>query len=196
MAQDSPYSETQDITDIDVMEVITTSLPPPEEHPLIDPNNTDNDKLVVVLKAQETDAAVQDVVRVELAEQVAYLKGLRFKANDSDLAAKAIITEKIVLALKKVSELTTLRSKESRDKSGGVVDFHSEQFQQVLGLLTSKILEAVKETGMQEATAQRFFLKLKGKLLGFEDEAAATYNGSGVSSKKQTAANKARFDKG
>jgi hypothetical protein len=56
------------------------------------------------------------------------------------------------------------------------------------------IIDAVKETGMQEATAQRFILKLKNKLIGFEDAAALAYKGN-PKANKDAAQNKAAFDK-
>jgi hypothetical protein len=200
MPKEPPYEDIQDVGD--VLDLVTLGVEdsyvetePIMHHPIVDADNADNNKLVVVLRANESDVVVQDTVREALAEQVAYLTVLRGKAADADLAAKAIITEKIVLTLKKVSELTTQRTKESKDKGGGTVDFHSESFQAVLGLLTERIMEAVKDTGMPEATTQRFFLKLKGKLMGFEDAAAAAYNGSGVSKKKQAAQNQGLYSK-
>jgi hypothetical protein len=199
MSKDIPFVDVQEVDDLISQVVNTTSVEVGTsstqlmQHPIADQENIENSKLVVVLKANESDAVVQDVLRVELAEQAAYLKILREKADDKDLAAKAIITEKLVLTLNKISGLTTQRTKESKDK-GGVVDFHSENFQNVLGLLTEHIMEAVKETGMPESTSQRFFLKLKGKLLGFEDEAAMAYNGSGKSKNKSAAQNKALYD--
>lgn len=171
----------------------------PEEvassYPVIDPNDPRNGKLRVVIGSKESDAVVQDILREEMAEQIEVLKQLRKAAAESDLAAKAIISEKIILAIKKLADMTTQRSKESKDKGTGVVDFHSENFQAVLALLTGMIVDAVKETGMQEATAQRFLVKLKSKLIGFEDAAADAYNGGSMKSKKDAARNKAAFEK-
>lgn len=164
------------------------------DFPVVDPNDPRNGKLRVVIGANEPDAIVQDLLREELAEQIEVLKQLRTKAADGDLAAKAIISEKIILAITKLANMTTQRTKEAKDKGSGVVDFHSENFQAVLTLLTGMIVDAVKETGMQEATAQRFLLKLKNKLVGFEDAAAQAYKGNPKAS-KEAARNKAAFDK-
>lgn len=194
MSSDNTTREVHAAETLDVLEVTSRALIPDMDHD-IDPESLKNEKICVVLQAQETDAVIQDVVREELAEQVAYLKQLRVKAADGDLAAKSIITDKIVIALDKISKLTTQRTKETKDKGGGVVDFHSDAFQAVLALLTNKILAAVKETGMNESTSQRFYLKLKGQLTGFEDEAAVVYSGSGIQDKKMAAVNKARYEK-
>jgi len=172
-----------------------TDIIDPDNMPSITPEEVKNAKLCVVLRANDPDHIVQDVIREELAEQASYLKILRDRTKSEDVAAKAIITEKLVLTLKKLSDLTTQRTREAKTKSTGVVDFHGEQFQDVLALLTSKILEAVQETGMSEAITQRFFIKLKTKLTGFEDEAAATYHGSSKDNQKKANQNKARFSK-
>lgn len=172
-----------------------TDVVDPDAPPPIDPDDVKNSKLCVVIRASDPDHTVQDVIREELAEQASYLKILRDRAKNDDIASKAIITEKLVLTLKKLSDLTTQRTRESKTKSTGIVDFHGEQFQDVLALLTAKIMEAVQETGMSEAIAQRFFIKLKTKLTGFEDDAAAVYNGSSKDGQKKANQNKARFDK-
>lgn len=185
----------------DVIEESAEQLPPLHNigrgsRDIVVPATHNNSRLKVVLKENESDVVVQDIIREELAEQVLILSDLRDRAERDDLAARTLITEKIVTALKKVSDLTTAKTKEAREKSGGIVDFHSEKFKDVLFLLTELIVEAVKETGLDETSSQRFYQKLKTKLMGFEDAAASVYNGKGgLDKKKQEAANQSAFAK-
>lgn len=163
----------------------------------VDLGDVRNDKLLIAVRAKESDVGLFDVLMEEVAEEVASLKALRKQVTGGDVAASAIISEKRINALKRLAELTAMRSKEFRDSAGGKIDFKSESFQKVLEYLTTLIIEASKEAGMQETTSQRFFLKLKQKFNGFEEMAERVYTGDSSANKgKKAAENTAAFHKG
>ena len=144
-----------------------------------------NDVLLNAVKSREDDGHLFDVVVEEVAKEAFRFKKLRSVARD-DLT-KAIMTEKRINALEKVSKLVTGRRKEIKDRSGAKVDFHSEEFGRVLKVLTELILDAVKDTGMADATRERFLIKLQQKLTGFEDVAERAYKGLDAKEASQNA---------
>lgn len=136
-----------------------------------------NDKLSLALKAKDETSSLYDILLAELAREAANLEALQKKAKADDLVSKAILSEKRILTLEKVAKMISQKNREIKDKQGGKVDFYSDNFQDVLGLMTSLIVQAVEETGMQKPTQDRFLLKLKQKLTGFEELAADVYSG-------------------
>lgn len=163
----------------------------------VDVNDARNDRLSIAVRSKESDIGIYDLVIEEVAEEAASLKRLRKQVGGGDVAASAIISEKRIVALKRISDLVAMRSKEFRDSAGGKVDFRSDSFQRVLEYLTSLIVEAAKEAGMQETTSQRFFLKLKQKFNGFEEMAEKLYAGEVASAQtRKMAENSASFHKG
>lgn len=157
---------------------------------LVDEENVANDPLCIAVRSNEESGSLYDIIIEQVAREAAIYKSLRDEA--SDLAGKAIVTEKRIQALEKASKLVSLRNKEMRDKNGGKIDFTSENFQRVLELIVQLIQQAVEEAGVREAEKSRFFLKLQQKLTGFEDLADQAYKGT---SKKDASKNAAEFAK-
>ena len=179
------------VPSVDVMSSQSVRLPS------VDTFDSKNDKLCVSLRSNDSDPELFDLILEEVAEEAARLKLLHTRIAGNDIAASAIVSEKRIAALKKVADLLSQRSKEYKDGSGGKVDFHGEGFQRVLTYMTTIILEATKEVGMQEATVQRFVLKLKQKLIGFEEVADRLYKGeTEATTKKKAAQNASTFYKG
>lgn len=176
-------------------EVVVEAVPVVREEKIgsdIIANTTANDKLFLTVQENTSDQEIFNILLEEVAEEAAELKKLRNTAPTEDLAARAIISEKRIASLDKLANLVTKRSKDRRDRSGGKIDFRGEGFMKVLEYLTQLIVEAANETGMPEATTQRFFLKLQQKLTGFEEMAENIYNGKKVN----TGANASSFHKG
>ena len=188
--------------DVDVEEVETVECEPVDSGDLVvssgqlttdvvDENSEENDRLTVALRSKEDDSSLYDIILEEAAAEAASLKSLRRSARPDDIAAKAIISEKRLAALDKTAKMVSQRSKELKDKNGGKIDFYSENFQRVLEMLVSMIVESVDETGMQKATKDRFLIKMQQKLVGFEEIADMVYKGK----KHDSAKNRADFAK-
>jgi len=161
---------------------------------LVDERSESNDRLSIAIRSKDDDSSLYDIILEEVAAEASYLKSLSNQTQPNDVASKAILSEKRIISLEKAAKMVSQRSKELKDKSGGKIDFYSDSFQDVLSLMTGLILQAVKETGMQEATEKRFFLKLQQKLTGFEEMAEQAYKGQ-KSAKKDAAMNAQAFAK-
>lgn len=162
---------------------------------IIDFTDTKNDRLSIAVRSRDEDTCLYDIILEEIASEASYLKLLRDSTQANDVVSKAILSEKRIVSLEKAAKMVNQRSKDLKDKSGGKIDFYSENFQNVLGLITDLIVQAAKETGMQEATEKRFFLKLQQKLTGFEEMAEQAYRGNKKDSAKRAAANAQSFAK-
>lgn len=159
---------------------------------LVDESSESNDSLLVAIRSKEDDSSLYNIVLEELAKEAHSLKSLKNTAPNKDFASKAILSEKRTLTLEKTAKMIAQRNKELRDKAGGRIDFHSENFKRVLELMTNIIVEAVRETGMHKASEDRFFIKLQHKLTGFEEMAEQAYKGK---NKSESARNASSFNK-
>ena len=141
-------------------------------------NPAANDKLVEVIRKDESTVTLLNTVMEEIAEEAAYLKAWRNQVWDG----QEDISEATLSRIKMLSELVkTLseREKLKKDKNVGKVDFHSENFQNVLKYFMSVIMTTFKKVQIPKQYEDIFAAQLAKDFDGFEKKAEKIYYGKG-----------------
>lgn len=152
-----------------------------QSNALIDVVKLENDGLIKTIKAKGFSEETINKMKEELAEEVAFLKGLRneygFDIDDIDQLIR--ITEK---RTKIIKDLIDILNKEEqirlkRDKEGRI-DFYSEKFQRVFRYLLKIIQDTFIKTSIPSQYIDIFFTELAKALDGFEKKAEKIYYGN------------------
>lgn len=152
-----------------------------QSNALVDIGRLENDELIKTIKLKGFSEDTVTKMKEELAEEVAFLKGLRneyaFDIDDIDQLIK--ITEKRTKIIKDLLDILNreeqIRSK--RDKEGKI-DFYSEKFQRVFRYLLKIIQDTFIKVNIPSQYIDIFFTELAKALDGFEKKAEKIYNGN------------------
>lgn len=139
-------------------------------------NPAANDRLVEVIRRDESTLTMLNTIMEEIAEEAAYLKAWRNSVWDG----KNDISEATLSRIKMLSELVkTLseREKLKKEKAVGKIDFHSENFQNVLKYFMSTILGTFKKVQIPQQYEDIFVTQLARDFDGFEKKAEKIYYG-------------------
>jgi hypothetical protein len=139
-------------------------------------NPTINDKLVEVIRKDDSTITMLNTIMEEIAEEAAYLKAWRNAVWDG----KEDISEATLSRIKMLSELVkTLNEREKlkKDKAVGKIDFHSENFQSVLKFFMATIMGTFRKVQIPQQFEDIFVAQLAKDFDGFEKKAEKIYYG-------------------
>lgn len=141
-------------------------------------NPAANDKLVEVIRRDDSTITMINTVMEEIAEEAAYIKAWRNEQWDGNKD----ISEATLSRIKMLSELVKAlseREKLKKDKSVGKIDFHSENFQNVLKFFMEVIMKTFHKVQVPKQYEDIFFSQLAKDFDGFEKKAEKIYYGKG-----------------
>jgi len=139
-------------------------------------NPAANDKLVETVRRDDSTLGILNVVMEEIAEEAAYLKAWRNAVwnGETDISDSTLSRIKM---LKNLVDTLVEREKMKREKAVGKVDFHSENFQQVLKFFMQVINKTFNKVKIPPQYEDIFFTQLAKDFDGFEKKAEKIYYG-------------------
>lgn len=157
---------------------VDASIPEASEIKKALTNPAVNDKLVEVVRRDDSTVTILNTLMEEIAEDAAYLKAWRNTVWDG----QKDISESVLSRTKMLSEFVKAlseREKLKREKAVGKVDFHSENFQNVLKYFMSVIIETFRKVQIPPQYEDIFVTQLAKEFDGFEKKAEKIYYGKG-----------------
>lgn len=139
-------------------------------------NPAANDKLVEAVRRDESTLGILNTVMEEIAEEAAYLKAWRNAVWNGEIDISEATLSRIKM-LKNLVDTLASREKMKREKAVGKVDFHSENFQNVLKFFMDMILKTFKKVKIPPQYEDIFFTQLAKDFDGFEKKAERIYYG-------------------
>lgn len=139
-------------------------------------NPAANDKLTETIRKDDSTLTILNTVMEEIAEEAAYIKAWRNQVWDG----KEDISEATLSRIKMLSELVKAiaeREKLKKSQAVGKIDFHSENFQNVLKYFMSVIVETFRRVKIPPAYEDIFVTQLAKDFDGFEKKAEKLYYG-------------------
>jgi len=139
-------------------------------------NPAANDKLLETIRRDDSSTSTLNAVMEEIAEEAAYIKAWRNKVWNGE----EDISEATLNRIKMLRELVTAiveKERLKREKAIGKVDFHSENFQNVLKMFMSIIMTTFKKVNIPSQFEDIFFTQLAKDFDGFEKKAEKVYYG-------------------
>jgi len=139
-------------------------------------NPAANDRLLEVIRKDDSTVTILNTAMEEIAEDAAYIKAWRNTVWDG----QKDVSEAALSRIKMLSELVKTiieREKLKEKKSIGKVDFHSENFQNVLKYFMSIIVGTFKKVQIPSQFEDIFFTQLAKDFGGFEKKAEKIYYG-------------------
>jgi len=139
-------------------------------------NPAANDKLVEVIRRDDSTLTILNTVMEEIAEEAAFIKAWRNQTWDG----QKDLSEATLSRIKMLSELVKSiveREKLKREKAVGKVDFHSENFQSVLKYFMSIIVATFRKVNIPQGFEDIFVTQLAKDFDGFEKKAEKIYYG-------------------
>ena len=135
-----------------------------------------NDRLVEEVRKDSSTLTLLNTVMEEIAEEAAYLKAWRNAVwnGETDISDATMTRIKM---LKSLVDTLVEREKMKREKSVGRVDFHSDNFQNVLRFFMATILKTFKKVKVPPQYEDIFFTQLAQDFDGFEKKAERLYYG-------------------
>ena len=144
-----------------------------------------------MLEEGEPARAIYARVLVEMADEDAHMKSLRVAAENMGIPFSKISRDR-VSTLKELADIMDKKVKEETLKggnTGGKVDFHSENFQNIVRWILEQTKAAAKDAMIPDHSVKLLFTRLQQSMNGFEEIAEGIYYGEASSVAKKRKAN-------
>jgi len=135
-----------------------------------------NDVLVETIRNDDPTSTILNTVLEEIAEEVAFLKAWRNQNWNGELDISESSFKRTRM-LKQFVETVVEREKLRQNKNTGSIDFHSENFQRVLGHFLTVIQKTFKKVNIPNQYEDIFFSQLAKEFDGFEKRAEKIFYG-------------------
>jgi len=135
-----------------------------------------NDALVDSIRNEDPTTTLLNRVMEEIAEEAAFIKAWRNENWDAEKDLSEA-TNKRIQMLRQLVETIVHREKLKQSKNVGKIDFHGENFQEVLKYFLKTIQGTFKKVGIPEQYGKIFFAQLAKDFDGFEKKAEKIYYG-------------------
>jgi len=141
-------------------------------------NPAANDKLVEVIRKDESTITLLNTLMEEIAEEAAFIKAWRNANWDGEKDISEATGTRIKMLAEMVKAISE-REKLKKSNAVGKVDFHSENFQNVLKYFMTVIIDTFRKVQIPKQYEDIFVTQLAKDFDGFEKKAEKIYYGKG-----------------
>jgi hypothetical protein len=146
---------------------------------------TEHDSLCISIRNNDPTITVLNNVMAEIADEAAYLKAWRKQNFNLTEDMFSEVSDKRVMALKKIIETLERKEKLLNTKNNAKIDFRSDSFIRIFEYFLKSVKSTFKKVNIPDQFNDIFFSQLAKELDGFEDKAERLYYGKKLKQHQQ-----------